>query len=259
MRVDLFGETPVTRAIKRLRTFEPPEGYYLAFSGGKDSVCIKALADLAGVKYDAHYSVTTVDPPELLRFIREHHADVAWERPRQTMWRAVLNHGAPPTRLMRYCCEEFKERGGDGRLVVTGIRWAESTNRAKRSMTEACYKGSKHYLHPIIDWINEDVWAFIRERGLAYCSLYDEGFERLGCIMCPLSRRRKQLIDAERWPRFYQLWLRAFDEMVKHWAARGKPRRWADGRAVMDWWLNEQDGHGEDDRQGELALGVYDG
>ena len=31
-------------AIERLRAFEPPEGYYLAFSGGKDSQCIYHLA-----------------------------------------------------------------------------------------------------------------------------------------------------------------------------------------------------------------------
>jgi len=246
---DLFDKTRADLAIERLRAFQPPEGYYLAFSGGKDSVCIKALADMAGVKYDAHYSVTTIDPPELLRFIREHHGDVVWDRPKQTMWRAVLNHGAPPTRIMRYCCEEFKEHGGDGRIVLTGIRWAESTNRAKRKMAEPCNKGGKYYVHPIIDWADEDAWAFIHENDLPYCSLYDEGFDRIGCIMCPLARRRKQLRDAERWPRFYQLWLRAFDEMVKHWAARGKPRRWADGQAVMDWWLNEQDGSGEPDNQ----------
>ena len=47
----------VTRSIERLKTFEPPEGYYLAFSGGKDSVVIKHLADMAGVKYDAHYNL----------------------------------------------------------------------------------------------------------------------------------------------------------------------------------------------------------
>ena len=95
MNRDLFDKTRADLAIERLRAFQPPEGYYLAFSGGKDSVCIKALADMAGVKYDAHYSVTTIDPPELLRFIREHHGDVVWDRPKQTMWRAVIKNGAP--------------------------------------------------------------------------------------------------------------------------------------------------------------------
>jgi len=42
-------------AIRRLQQFEPPEGYYLAFSGGKDSTVLLHLAKASGVKYDAHY------------------------------------------------------------------------------------------------------------------------------------------------------------------------------------------------------------
>lgn len=43
---DLTGRVidKVQRSIERLRAFEPTEGYYLAFSGGKDSVVLKALA-----------------------------------------------------------------------------------------------------------------------------------------------------------------------------------------------------------------------
>lgn len=50
-------------AINRLKNFEPPDGYFVAFSGGKDSQCIYHLCEMAGVKFDAHYSVTSVDPP----------------------------------------------------------------------------------------------------------------------------------------------------------------------------------------------------
>lgn len=62
-------------SIERLKAFEPEEGYYLAFSGGKDSVVCKALLDMAGCKYDAVYRVTSVDPPELVRFIKEKHSE----------------------------------------------------------------------------------------------------------------------------------------------------------------------------------------
>lgn len=54
-QLNIYGMDMVEVSIERLKAFEPPEGYYLAFSGGKDSVTIKALADMAGVKYDAHY------------------------------------------------------------------------------------------------------------------------------------------------------------------------------------------------------------
>ena len=62
---DLMGNKhdKVQTAIERLRAFEPEDGYYLAFSGGKDSQCIYHLAEMAGVKFDAHYRITSVDPP----------------------------------------------------------------------------------------------------------------------------------------------------------------------------------------------------
>lgn len=129
----------VKASVERLKAFEPKdgEGYYLAFSGGKDSVVCKALMDMAGVKYDAHYRVTSVDPPELVQFIRDRHPDVKREIPRDkdgkpiTMWTLIPKKLMPPTRLVRYCCAYLKESGGDGRLTVTGVRWAESINRRK--------------------------------------------------------------------------------------------------------------------------------
>lgn len=72
----------VEMAIKRLQAFCPPEGYYVAFSGGKDSQCVYHLCQMAGVKFDAHYNVTSVDPPELIRFIKKNYPDVKWDYPR---------------------------------------------------------------------------------------------------------------------------------------------------------------------------------
>lgn len=134
----------VDKAIERIKVFENSakkhgdgNGYYLAFSGGKDSVVTKALMDMAGVAYDAHYRVTSVDPPELVHFIKEKYPDVIFEYPRYddgtriTMWNLIPKKLMPPTRIARYCCAALKEDGGDGRFTVTGVRWAESVNRAK--------------------------------------------------------------------------------------------------------------------------------
>lgn len=125
----------ITDAIGRLKAFEKPEGYHLAFSGGKDSCVIKALADMAKVKYRAVYRVTGIDPPELFQFIKQHHPDVELEYPRYddgkrvTMWNLIAKKMMPPTRLARYCCQYLKESSGDGCMTITGVRWDESTNR----------------------------------------------------------------------------------------------------------------------------------
>lgn len=129
--VDMFGnkQDKVEVAIKRLKTFEPCEGYYVADSGGKDSCIAKALCALAGVKHDSHYSATTVDPPELVRFIREYHKDTEIIKPELSMRKLIIMKQFPPTRFARYCCEYLKEPHGSGRVTVTGVRWAESKNR----------------------------------------------------------------------------------------------------------------------------------
>lgn len=134
----LFGRVnKVQAAISRLKAFAPKDGspYWLAFSGGKDSQCIYELAKMAWVPFEAHYSVTSVDPPELIRFIKRQYPDVIFDHHRwpdgrvKTMWNVIEQHTIPPTRQARYCCSELKETNGKGHLVITGVRWAESVKR----------------------------------------------------------------------------------------------------------------------------------
>lgn len=257
----IFGERDKVKiAIDRLRTFEPPEGYYLAFSGGKDSQCIYHLAKEAGVKFDAHYNLTTVDPPELVYFIRENYPDVIVERPKESMWKLIVKNGMPPTRLIRYCCDELKEGGGTGRIVITGVRWEESRRRRRRNwkvynlnaqtknqiklmadndedrkLIENCVMKSKHVLNPIIDWLESDVWQYLNNRNLPHCKLYDEGFKRIGCIGCPMSNRREQ--DFQRWPKYRANYLRTFARMLKE-----HPKgTWQTPEDVMHWWIYGSD------------------
>jgi len=234
-------------AIERLQTFEPPEGYYLAFSGGKDSQVIYELAKMSGVKFDTHFNFTTVDPPELVKFIKDYYPDVEIHRPKISMFKLIPKKQLPPTRRMRYCCEVLKEGGGSGRFVVTGIRWAESRARRNRTMVHTCRKTKgKKYLHPIIDWSETDVWDFIHQQGLKYCRLYDEGFKRIGCILCPMQTKKGKLIDAERYPKFYKAYLLAFKNMIEHRVASGLRCKWKTGQEVMDWWIYEPSKQSQD-------------
>lgn len=275
-------------ALQRIETFHPPEGLYLAFSGGKDSVVCKHLLNMAGAKYDAHYRVTSVDPPELVRFIRDAYPEVDREVPRDelgkpiTMWNLIPRKLMPPTRLVRYCCEELKESGGEGRMTMTGVRWAESKNRQdnqgvvtimsrsaqkellddenflptrqggvmlmsdnteSRRTIETCYLRHKTTLNPIIDWTDAEVWQFIRGEHIPYCSLYDDGFRRLGCIGCPMASRKGRSAEFARWPKYKAAYLYAFQKMIVEREKRGKIdgtwRIGTDPMEIFHWWMQD--------------------
>ena len=82
-------QTKINTAIERLKAFEPAdEPYYLCFSGGKDSDCIRILADLAGVKHDIVHNLTTVDAPETVRYIKSI-PNVQIKMPKYSMWQLI--------------------------------------------------------------------------------------------------------------------------------------------------------------------------
>ena len=259
---DLFDgvRDKVKIAIERLQYFEPKDGsgYYVAFSGGKDSIVVKDLVIKSGVKFDIHFKVTTVDPPELMQYIRDHHAEVQRHYPKRSMFQLWVDKMMPPTRLVRFCCEELKERGGEGRLVVTGVRWAESFKRSQRKMFEACRRSKiKHYLHPIIEWTDKEVWEYIRQEHLPYCKLYDEGMKRIGCVGCPCSSRRKE--DFKRWPRFERGYRAAAAAAAKNIRDngpeymskrfKGRKLRWDTGEEMFNWWMQENRAEDLDENQ----------
>ena len=119
-------------AIERFKAFEPEDGYHLSYSGGKDSDCIKIMAYLAGVKFESVHNLTTVDAPETVSYIQSQ-TDVRIEKPKKSMYQLIVDKGIPPTRVIRYCHSELKGHSGKGRVVVTGVRWAESRKRANSS------------------------------------------------------------------------------------------------------------------------------
>lgn len=116
--------------------YNSEDGYYLAFSGGKDSQALYHIAELADVKFKAHFSPTTVDPPQLIRFIRRQYPEVEFGKVEMSMYQAAKNMGMVPTMKLRWCCAKFKESAGGGQVTLTGVRHAESIKRAQRKLVE---------------------------------------------------------------------------------------------------------------------------
>lgn len=231
-------------------------GYYLAFSGGKDSQALYHISELAGVKFDAHMNLTSVDPPEVIRFVKRVYPEVDLIKPKKSIYQLAVEKEILPTMKVRWCCAEYKEMSGAGRVTLIGIRHQESSRRKKRNEVEisgrkfsgtlegldeyrqelrakrarrksqkdgvnitnadqeqtlGCISGKESLIiSPIIHWTEQDVWEFLNKvMEVPHCSLYDEGWHRLGCIGCPMSSAKQKQIEDARYPHVKRNWIKA--------------------------------------------------
>jgi phosphoadenosine phosphosulfate reductase len=230
----------VDEAIAFIRKHEPPEGYFVAFSGGKDSIVTLELTRMAGVKHQAYYSATGIDPPEMVQFIREHYPEVKWSRPKPSSFKAMFTE-APPLRMQRWCCDVLKKDPSATiplAIRLSGLRREESSKRASRPRIDPFIERGQVLHKPIFHWKEWLVWEFIESHGLPYPSLYDEGFDRIGCVVCPfICTKNQRQVDRNkaRWPGIY----RAFEHAVTRWfnAKRlGHDKNFANAKEYIEAW-----------------------
>lgn len=195
-----------------------------------------------------------------------------------SMWQLMRKKLIPPLRHKRYCCAELKERRTSEQgysMISTGVRKAESSRRAKqRSELEmyerkpsdkthldpydqdenaeifrTCFENPQWgrqglwTINPIAEWPDHWIWDYSTEAHLEQCSLYAEGFDRLGCIGCPMAGECGRRHEFERWPAFRALYLRAFSDMFRIRIERGLPQSFKGKNAAeewFEWWLSDK-------------------
>lgn len=249
----------IRKGEKLALALNPKDGYFVGFSGGKDSQVLLQLVKMSGVKYHAYYSVTTNDPPENVYFIRNHYPDVTFLHPKDNFFKLVEKKGLP-TMFHRFCCAYLKENTGEGNVVLTGVRAEESRKRAlynevdirsnrkehadrtKKHTIEQieenehrCIKGKdKLMIYPMLQWTEEEVWQFIADNHLPKNPCY-EMFGRVGCMFCPFSKRQELEYYEQRYPKFKEHFIAAFQRYLDK-------RTWEDqcglrtAEEYYDWW-----------------------
>ena len=244
------------KAEKLAIRYDSEDGFFLAFSGGKDSQALYHIAEMAGVKFKAHFSPTTVDPPQLIKFIRRNYPDVEFAKVKKNIYQVAVEKQILPSMRIRWCCAEFKENAGAGKVTLIGIRHEESARRSKRKEVEVsgrkfsghldqfeewsaermkkkyknlnqdqfsydkekeirCINGKDSILiSPIIDWTERDVWEFLNEVvKVPHCELYDKGYKRIGCILCPMSNLKQKRREIKDFPYVKEKWLQAIEKI----------------------------------------------
>lgn len=271
-----------------------PRGYCVCTSEGKDSRVLGHLFRRAGVKHFYMHSITGIDPPELIYFQRKNfqeYKDAGYltydVRYRISMWNLMIKRRIPPLRNARYCCEELKERRVEeqGNAILSfGVRKHESRKRAKnrdeleiatpkgkrniimpfdnddnRRTFEVCYANLEKRLNPIVDWYGENIWDYSNYWKLEQSCLYREGFERLGCIGCPMARKAGRERDFARWPKYKEQYIRTFGRMIEARKAAGLTilNFGQTAQELFDWWMSDKPVGDKDEAQLELELTEY--
>ena len=249
----------IRKSEKMALRLDPENGFYNTFSGGKDSQCLYHLVKMAGVKEKTHMNLTSVDPPEVIRFVKRNYPDVELIKPDMSIYDMAKKKHLMPTRRFRWCCAEYKEMSGAGKVTLIGIRKEESARRAKRGEISTSIKGkrteetfdqwSEHeekmvtcvggkdkiLVSPIIHWTERDVWEFLNSNKIPHCELYDQGFTRIGCICCPMSPQRQKRKEVESWPHVKRNWIKTIKWLIDNGYIN---YNFSDAETGFRWWIS---------------------
>lgn len=207
----------------------------VSFSGGKDSLVVLNIARKAVPKLTAFFADTGLEFPETVeyveRYTREAGIDLKIERAEAAFEENFPAFG-PPAKDFRWCCKVCKLgpishflAAGEV-ITVDGKRRYESFQRGNVGAVERNpFVPGQISVYPVRDWRALEIWLYIRMEKLPYNPLYDQGFERIGCWLCPSALQAEYVRMKELHPEKFAAW----EEKLHIWAAEsGLPPEYVD-------------------------------
>jgi len=242
--MDLFGNDIVQESIDFIQKSFGNETAFLGFSGGKDSIVTEHLFKMSGVKYELYYSFTGLDAPQVIRFIRKHYPHCNFLMPLRTFWKNLSTH-VPPSNRLRWCCGYLKKMPGlklPHKKRAMGIRAEESSKRSKYGRVNYFEKLDHTHYYPIFHWQEWELWEFIRKQNLSYPILYNQGFDRIGCVVCPYHSEPTGTLHhkyRKRWPKFFDRFEKGISDLFYKRQSQGKEMFYETPQQFLDaWYLN---------------------
>ncbi len=195
--------------------------FYVAFSGGKDSVVALDIVQRAlphnefKVVFgntDMEFPTTTELVQKLSRKCSDEGIEFLEAASNMTSKESWSIFG-PPARKVRWCCTVHKtapvinmlsDKFANGKLrcvMITGVRGDESVSRSEYDEMSMGKKMAGQYsFHPILEWSSAEIYLYIYSQGLLLNDAYKYGFNRVGCIMCPNSSEKHEYIKRQCFP-----------------------------------------------------------
>lgn len=195
--------------------------FYVAFSGGKDSVvaldlvqralphnCFKVLFGDTGMEFPDTYEtvekIKQICAEEKIEFLQAK----SKLKPENT-WQIF----GPPAVTIRWCCSVHKttpqimqlrevlQKPDFTGMAFTGVRGDESLSKSEYDAISYGGKHSGQYsCHPILEWNTAELFLYIYENGLTFNNAYKKGNTRAGCLVCPMSQGKHDYMKYKNYP-----------------------------------------------------------